>query len=168
MTTRLWESHNAIKVIVLVFVLLLTLEMPSLAAGESESSNDSLPLDTVTTLFADWNRGDLRAMSKLFVQEPSVTDVFPRFHWQGKRAFKNWLSDLDKSNIKEGFTDLFFDVGTPQSIDVEGTLAQVIVPVVIDLKHDGQPLTVPGLVNLVLRQKRSSWKITSFTWTSTN
>jgi|SRR5215469_1563976 len=154
------------KIIIPVFVLFLTLELPSVAAALSEQT-DSSPFDTVTTFFGDWNMGEIPAASKLFVPNPSMTDVFPRFHWQGKNAFRQFFSDLDISNIKEGFSDYFFDVGTPQSIEVEGTLAQVIVPVVIDLKHDGQPITVPGLVNFVLRQKRSSWKITSFTWTST-
>jgi hypothetical protein len=168
MTNRLWEGLNPIKVIILVFVLLLTLEMPSLAAGESELSNDSSPLDTVTTFFADWNMGEIRAASKLFDPNPCVTDVFPRFHWQGKNAFREWFSDLDSYNITQGFTDYFFDVGPPLDNDVEGSLAQVIVPVVIDLKHDGQPESFPGLVNLVLRRKHNSWKITAFTWTSTN
>jgi hypothetical protein len=167
MTNRLWEGLNPIKVIILVFVLLLTLELPSVAAGESEPSNDSSPFETVKTFFADWNMGEIQAASKLFDPNPCVTDVFPRFHWQGKNAFRKWFSDLDSYNISQGFTDYFFDVGTPQSIDGEGALAQIIVPVVIHLKHDGQPETFPGLVNFVLRQKRSSWKITSFTWTST-
>jgi len=96
-----------------------------------------------------------------------MTDVFPRFHWQGKNAFREWFSDLDIYNASQGFQDYNFEAGTPLSIDVEGALAQVIVPVVLDLKHDGQPESFPGLVNLVLWWKRTSWKITSFTWTST-
>src|SRR5260221_1690100 len=90
MTKRLWEGLNPMRVIVLVFVLFWTLELPSLAAQESDSS----PLGTGTTLFADWNRGDLRAMSKLFVQRPSVTDVFPRFYWRGEKVARNRRSDL--------------------------------------------------------------------------
>jgi len=166
MTNRLWKAHSAIKVIILAFVLLLTLEMPSPAAEESELSNDSSPFVTVTTFFADWNMGDIRAASKLFDPNPSVTDVFPRFHWQGENAFKRWFADLDIYNTNQGFTDYYFDVGTPLSNDVEGALAQIIVPVVLDLNHNGQPESYPGLVNLVLRRKRNSWKITSFTWTS--
>ena len=166
MTNRLWQAHNAITAIILAFVLLLALQMPSLAAEDSESPDDSSPFATVTTFFADWNMGDLRAASKLFVANPSITDVFPRFHWQGGKATKRWFADLDIYNSNQGFSDYFFDVGTPQSTDIEGALAQIIVPVVIDLQHNGQTETYPGLVNLVLRQKRNSWKITSFTWTS--
>ena len=84
MINRLWKGHYPMKVIALVFVFLLTLELPSLAVGESDLS----PLETVTTFFADWNMGEIRAASKLFDQEPSVTDAFPRFHWQGKKAFR--------------------------------------------------------------------------------
>src|SRR5215475_10122113 len=131
MTRRLWEGHNPIRVIILIFVLLLTLELPSVSASESDSSPDSSPLVTVTTLFADWNKGDLRAMSKLFVQEPSVTDAFPRFCWHGKNAFKNWMSDLDKSNTIEGFTDYDFEPGAPTTNDIEGARANVILSVVV-------------------------------------
>jgi hypothetical protein len=166
MIDRLWEAHNVIKVTILAFALFLTLEVPSLAAGESELSNDSSPFVTVTTFFADWNMGDIRAASKFFDPNPCITDVFPRFHWQGGNAFRQWFSDLDIYNISQGFTDYYFEVGTPQPIDVEGALAQVIVPVVLDLKHNGQPESYPGLVNLVLRWEHTSWKITSFTWTS--
>ena len=166
MSNHLWEVRNAIKVIISAFVLLLTLEMPSLAKGESASFSASTPFETVATFFADWNRGDIRAASKLFDPVPCVTDVFPRFHWQGRNAFREWFSDLDIYNVSQGFTDYYFDVGEPLPIDVEGALAQVIVPVVIDLKHNGQPESYPGLVNLVLRREHTSWKITSFTWTS--
>jgi hypothetical protein len=166
MTDHLWKGFNLIKIFVLVLVFFLALESPSAFAAKSASSPASTPFETVTTFFADWNVGDIRAASKLFDPEPSVTDVFPRFHWQGRNAFRDWFSDLYIYNLSQGFTDYYFDVGEPQPIDVEGALAQVIVPVELDLKHNGQPESYPGLVNLVLRRNRGSWKITSFTWTS--
>ena len=165
MINRLWKGHHPMKVIVLVFVFLLTLELPSLAVWKSDLSRDSSPLETVTTFFADWNMGEIRAASKLFDQEPSVTDAFPRFHWQGKKAFREWFSDLDIYNQSQGFTDYDFEVGTPLTNDVEGKLANVIVPVVLNLKHDGRPESFTGLVNVVLQRNRSSWKISAFTWT---
>jgi hypothetical protein len=163
MSKRLWEGFRLVNVIVLVFALFLTLESPVVAAQES----DSTPLGVVTTLFADWNLGDLKAMKKLFVAEPSVTDVFPRFYWHGTSAFKNWMSDLDKSNVIEGFTDYDFEPGTPTTNDIEGARAIVILPVVINLKQHGQPASFPGLVNIVLRRTGASWKILVFTWSST-
>jgi hypothetical protein len=166
MTERLWNDLSLLKVIILVLVFFWPLELSSVSAGESGSSPDSSPFETVTTFFADWNMGEIRAASNLFDPEPCVTDVFPRFHWQGKNAFKEWFSDLDSYNISQGFTDYYFEVGAPLTNDVEGALAQVILPVVLDLKHNGQPESYPGLVNLVLRRKYTSWKIISFTWTS--
>ena len=161
MINRLWKCNQMMKVIVLVFVFLLTLELPSLAVGKSDLS----PLETVTTFFADWNTGEIRAASKLFDQEPSVTDAFPRFHWQGKKAFREWFSDLDIYNQSQGFTNYDFEVGTPLTNDVEGALANVIVPVVLNLKHDDRPESFTGLVNVVLQRNRASWKITALTWT---
>jgi|SRR5215469_3916939 len=163
MTKRLWEGLNPPRIIVLVFVLFLTLELPSGAGGESDLS----PLGTVTTFFADWNLGDRQAMSKLFIPEPSITDAFVRFYWHGKNAFKNWMSDFDKSNIVEGFTDYDFEPGTPTTNDIEGTRANVILPVVINLKHNGQPERFSGLVNVVLRRNGASWKMIAFTWSAT-
>ena len=61
MTNRLWEGLNLMKAIILLFVLLLTLELPSVAAQQPDSS----PVETVTTFFADWNKGDRQAMSRL-------------------------------------------------------------------------------------------------------
>jgi hypothetical protein len=135
------------------------------SGGNPPLSPDSSPLETVTTFFADWNMGEIRAASKLFDQEPCVTDAFPRFHWQGKKAFREWFSDLDIYNQSQGFTDYDFEVGTPLTNDVEGALANVIVPVVLNLKHDGRPESFTGLVNVVLQRNRASWKITAFTWT---
>ena len=152
---------------VLVFVLFWTLELPSVAALQVNPIHPHL--ERVTTLFADWNKGDLRAMSKLFVQGAVCqTDVFPRFYWRGKNAFRNWMSDLDKSNTIEGFTDYDFRPGTPLTNDIEGARAIVILPC-CDLPQTGRagPESFPGLVNIVLRQNRASWKIVAFTWTST-
>ena len=166
MTNYLWKGLSLSRVIILVFVLLLAAELPSVAAGKSDSSSNLSPFETVTTFFADWNMGQIKAASKLFDPDPCVTDVFPRFHWQGWNAFREWFSDLDTYNLSQGFTDYYFDVGAPLTNDIEGAVAQVIVPVVIDLKHNGQPENYPGLVNIVLRRERTAWKITSFTWTS--
>lgn len=149
MTNRLWEGLNLMKAIILLFVLLLTLELPSVAAQQPDSS----PVETATTFFADWNKGDRQAMSRLFVQEPCITDVFPRFHWHGANAFRKFMSDFDKSNVVEGFTDYDFEPGTPTTNDIEGARAIVILPVVIFLKQDGHPISVPGLVNFVLTRK---------------
>ena len=161
MTARLWKGLYLVKLTILVCVGFLALGSPSVSAFQTPS-----PFSTVTTFFDDWNKGDIRAASKLFDSEPCITDVFPRFHWQGRNAFRDWFSDFYIYNLNQGFTDYFFDVGEPQPIDVEGPLAQVIVPVVIDLKHNGQPEAYPGLVNIVLRRDLTAWKITSFTWTS--
>jgi hypothetical protein len=76
------------------------------------------------------------------------------------------MSDLDSYNTSNRYTDYDFTVGKPLTYEVEGEYANVIVPVVLDLRHDGKPERFDGLVNVALQRKRNSWKITAFTWTT--
>src|SRR5262245_14269451 len=86
--------------------------------------------------------------------------------WRGKNAFSEWMSDLDSYNARNRYTDSNFKVGKPLTYEVEGEHASGIVPVVLDLRHDGRPERFDGLVNAVLQGSRDSWKITAFTWTT--
>jgi hypothetical protein len=112
---------------------------------------NSPALAPVTTFFAYYNRHDIHAASAFFDQDSSVTDAFPPFRWRGKNAFTEWMSDLDSYNTSNRYTDYDFKVGKPLTNDVEGGHANVIVPVVLDLKHDGKPERFDGLVNVVLQ-----------------
>jgi hypothetical protein len=98
------------------------------------------------------------------VREPTVTDAFTPFHWQGKDAFTKWMTDLNIFNVSNKYTNYDFMVGEPLTQDIEGERANVIVPVVLDLKHDGKPDRLDGLVNV--QKTNTSWKITAFTWTT--
>ena len=139
----------------------MMLELTPVAAVKSNSS----ALAPVTAFFADYNKHDIQAASALFDQELSVTDAFPPFDWPGKNAFTEWMSDLDSYNSSNRYTDYDFKVGKPLTNDVKGEHANVIVPIVLDLKRDGKPERFAGLVNVVLQENSSSWKITAFTWT---
>jgi hypothetical protein len=119
----------------------------------------------VTTLFDDLNRNDKDGASTLFVKQPSVTEAFSPFHWQGTTAFKDWMADLATYCKKHDDTDLNFTPAKPLSQGVDGDHGNVIVPVVLDLKESGKPLNYDGLVNVVLLKNRGTWKITAFTWT---
>ncbi|MGA9314492.1 MAG: hypothetical protein WBV77_07675, partial [Solirubrobacteraceae bacterium] len=94
------------------------------------------------------------------------TDAFPPFHWEGKGAFTKWMVDLDNFNTANKYTDYDFKPGQPLSQDVEGERANVVIPVVLDLKHDGKPDRFDGLVNVVLEKTNNSWKIIALTWTT--
>jgi hypothetical protein len=69
------------------------------------------------------------------------------------------MSALDSYNTRNRYTDYDFKVGKPLMYEVEGKHANVIVPVVLDLRHDGKPERFDGLVNVVLQASRDSWKI---------
>lgn len=93
-----------------------------------------------------------------------MTDALPL--WRGKNAFTEWTSDLDSYNARNRYTDYDFKLGQPLTYEVEGEHANFIVPVVLDLRHDGKPERFDGLVNVVLKEGRDSWKITAFIWTT--
>ena len=76
------------------------------------------------------------------------------------------MSDLNSYNTSNRYTDYDFKVGKPLTTDVKGEHANVIVPVVLDLKHDGKRERFDGLVNVVQQGSRNSWKITAFIWTT--
>lgn len=127
----------------LVLVLAIGLILPAWAESEPAV------LRPATSFFTDYNQHDIQGASTLFVEEPSVTDAFPPFHWEGKGAFRKWMADLDNFNTANKYTDYDFKPGKPLSQDVEGERANVVIPVVLDLKHFGKPDRFDGLVNVV-------------------
>jgi len=145
-----------------LLVLVLAIGLTHLAWAAS----DPAVLTPATSFFTDYNQHDIQGASTLFVEEPSITDAFPPFHWEGKGSFRKWMADLDNFNTANKYTDYDFKPGKPLSQDVEGERANVVIPVVLDLKHDGKPDRFDGLVNVVLEKNNNSWKIIAFTWTT--
>jgi hypothetical protein len=137
----------------LVLVLAIGLILPAWA------ESDPAVLRPATSFFTNYNQHDIQGASTLFVEEPSITDAFPPFHWEGKGAFRKWMADLDNFNTANKYTDYDFKPGKPLSQDVEGERANVVIPVVLDLKHDGKPDRFDGLVNVVLEKTNNSWKM---------
>jgi len=130
------------------------------------AESDASALAPVAKFFSDYNTHDIAGASALFVEEPSVTDGFPPFCWQGRHAFKQWMADLDKFNTENKYTAYDFKVGKPLTQEIKGDRANVIVPVALDLKHSGKPERFDGLVNVVLQKTHDVWKIAAFTWTT--
>jgi hypothetical protein len=148
---------------VVLFALALVVAYSTIVRAESDAS----ALAPVVKFFDDYNRHDITAASALFVEKPSVTDAFPPFYWQGKDAFKQWMADLDKYNAENKYTDYDFKIGKPLSEENQGTRANVVVPVVLDLKHGGKPERFEGLVNVVLMKTHNGWGIAALTFTAT-
>jgi hypothetical protein len=135
-------------------------------------------VSVVTTFFAEANAHnigcgglgdrsqiDKGAASALFVEEPSVTDAVPPWHWEGTTAFKDWMTDLAIYCTKHEDTDLKFTLVKPLHQEVDGNHGNVIVPLVLDFKEEDKPLKANGLANVVLLKNRETWKITAFTFT---
>jgi hypothetical protein len=129
-------------------------------------SDTSAAVAVVTTLLSNITRNDQDGASKLFVEQPDVTDAFPPFRWHGTTAFKEWMADFPTDSAKNKDTDFKFTVGKPLTQVVVGDRANVIVAVVLDLKERGKPNRYDGLANVVLLKTADVWKIAAFTWTT--
>ena len=129
-------------------------------------SDTSAAVTVVTALFSTINRNDQGGASKLFIEQPDVTDAFPPFHWHGTTAFKEWMADFATDSAKNKDTDFKFTVGKPLTQVVVSDRANVIVPVVLDLKERDKPNRYDGLANVVLLKTGDAWKIAAFTWTT--
>ena len=88
-----------------MLVLAIGLILPAWA-----ESNPAV-LRPATSFFTDYNEHDIQGASTLFVEEPSITDAFPPFHWEGKGAFRKWMVDLDNFNTANKYTDYDFKPG---------------------------------------------------------
>ena len=160
--------------IMIALVLLFGANIPRALA---QTDNPAI-VSVVTIFFAEANTHNLGcgglgdhsqidkgAAAALFVERPSVTDVVPPWHWEGRTAFKEWMADLATYCTKHDDADLKFTLAKPLSQEVEGDHGNVIVPLGLDFKEGGKPVHADGLVNVVLVKKLDAWKIIAFTFT---
>lgn len=159
-----------------VMIALVLLFGANIPAALAQTDNPAI-VAVVTTFFAEANAHDIgcgglgdrsqidKGAAALFVERPSVTDVVPPWHWEGKSAFKDWMADLATYCTRHDDTDLKFTLAKPLSQEVEGEHGNVIVPLGLDFKEGGKPLHADGLVNVVLVKQHDTWKIIAFTFT---
>ena len=159
---------------IIALVFLFGANIPG-ALGQTDGS---VMVGVVTTFFAEANAHnigcgglgdhsgiDKGAASALFVEQPSVTDVVPPWHWEGTTAFKDWMADLANYCKKHEDAGLKFTLAKPLSQEVDGDHGNVIVPLVLDYKEGGKPVRAKGLTNVVLLKNHETWKILAFTFT---
>ena len=160
-----------------VMIALVLLFGANIPRASAQSDNPAI-VKVVTSFFAEANThnigcgglGDHSQIDKgvaaaLFVERPSVTDVVPPWHWEGKSAFKDWMADLATYCTEHDDADLKFTLAKPLSQEVENDHGNVIVPLGLDFKEGGKPVHADGLVNVVLVKKHDTWKIIAFTFT---
>ena len=160
--------------VMIALVFLLAANIPVVIA----QTDGSGPVSVVTTFFAEANAHNIGcgglgegsqigkgAASALFVEQPSVTDAVPPWHWEGTTAFKDRMADLATYCTKHSDTDLKFTLGKPLSQEVDGDHGNVIVPLVLDFKEGGKTVRANGLANAVLLKNPDTWKISAFTFT---
>jgi hypothetical protein len=146
--------------------------------GSIAQAGGSGMVSVITAFFAEANAhnvgcgglGDhsqigISGAAALFVEQPSLTDAFPPWHWEGTTAFKDWMADVATYCTKHDDTDVKFTLGKPLYQEVDGDHGNVIAPLVLDFKKGGKPVRTNGLVNVVLLKSRETWKISAFTFT---
>jgi hypothetical protein len=124
------------------------------AVAETDSS---AIVSVVTTFFAEANAHnigcgglgerspiDQSVAAALFAEQPSITDVFPPWHWEGTSAFKDWMAAAASYCTKHEDAGLKFTLGKPLSQEVDGDHGNVVVPLILDFKEKGKPIRAAG------------------------
>jgi hypothetical protein len=168
---------SELKLIALTTIALVFLFGANIPGAIAQTDSSAIA-NVVTTFLAEANAHnigcgglaerspiDQGAASALFVEQPSVTDAFPPWHWQGTTAFKDWMADAATYCTKHEDSPLKFTLLRPLHQEVDGDHGNVIVPLVLDFKEGGKPLRAAGLANVVLVRNRETWKISAFTFT---
>lgn len=86
------------------------------------------PMSTVHRYIDAFNEGDVKGMAAAFAVPGSILDGMPPHVWQGTSAAQDWYRDVLINTKKEGASDFFVTLGTPQHMEITGDAAYLVVP----------------------------------------
>jgi ketosteroid isomerase-like protein len=125
--------------------------------------------------FADvLNAADPVAITRLFVDSPTIIDDIPRHFWSGPAAIAEWTEDAHRvgGQLAPGQLDLRFE--RPLYADIHGeaeaigsTGYAVLRSIYTVSKQGAIVASGYGLNTFALRREEDGWKILSWTFTHT-
>ena len=95
----------------------------------------------------------------------TIVDEFAPHLWTGPNAAHQWADAYDKHSKATGVTDGKVTYSKPTRVEVEGSVAYVVMPTVYLYKEKGKPMQEEGQIIAVLTRESGAWKIRSWTWT---
>jgi ketosteroid isomerase-like protein len=125
------------------------------------AATSSEPVAVVKQVFAEFNKGDMKAVEAAFANDSMITDDFAPYLWRGPSAMQNWLDGLDASIKSGGLRDLKVTVSSISNSGIDGDAAYVVARLVLTYKQHGHRMSASGANVLTLQRGPEGWKVTS-------
>lgn len=135
-------------------------------AAPAASARDAALAVPIHKMMEGFNKGDVAMVKAVHVAAPTIVDNVPPFLWSGPQSFDHWLSDLSKSEAKEGKTDGVVWFGESVDEAVSGNHAYLVAPARYTFKQNGHAMRETGMVAFVLAKEGGAWKVQAWSWAS--
>lgn len=147
------------KQVVIALLALVFCASPSVSARQDDVTAP------VRQFIDGFNTGDVQSAFAQYANGAvTIVDEFAPHIWTGPDAAHQWADAYDKHAQATGVTDGKVTYGKATRIEVDGSVAYVIVPTVYVYKEHGKPLREEGQMTVVLNHEAGGWKIRSWTW----
>jgi hypothetical protein len=113
-----------------------------------------------------FNSGDTKSAYAAYASgDIVIVDEFAPHLWLGSHAAQDWAADYEKHAQAAGVSDGSVKYGAPTRVEVEGSVAYVVIPTIYNYKEHGKAQTEEGQMTFVLHAQGDAWKIAQWTWT---
>ncbi|MFM5895574.1 MAG: hypothetical protein ACKOQM_14240 [Novosphingobium sp.] len=141
-------------------IALALVATPLLADAQTDALTK--PIDQFIRGF---NKGDTKSAFAAYAPgSVSITDEFAPHVWTGPKAPQAWAARYDVHAKATGVTDGIVTWSAPTRVEVEGSVAYVIVPTLYTYKEEGKATREEGQMTFVLTKIGKAWKIRAWTW----
>lgn len=141
-------------------IALALVATPLLADAQTDALTK--PIDQ---FIGGFNKGDTKSAFAAYAPDSvSITDEFAPHVWTGPKAPQAWAAQYDVHAKATGVTDGIVTWSAPTRVEVEGSVAYVIVPTLYTYKEKGKATREEGQMTFVLIKIGKAWKIRAWTW----
>jgi hypothetical protein len=113
-----------------------------------------------------FNKGDVKSAYAAYATgDITIVDEFAPHLWTGPHAPQEWAADYEKHAQATGVTDGKVTYSKPTRIEIEGSMAYVVMPTLYVYKEHGKALQEEGQITAVLHSDAGNWKMRGWTWT---
>jgi len=156
-------KHAAIALLATTLLAFVVFAAPTTIPAGQAQDDVSAPLRQFIDGF---NTGNLESAYAAYATGTiSIVDEFAPHIWSGPNAAHEWADAYDKHAQATGVTDGKVTYGKPTRVEVEGSVAYVVMPTVYLYTEHGKPLREEGQITSVLNREAGNWKIRAWTWT---
>jgi ketosteroid isomerase-like protein len=144
--------------------MMVVVAVAVLSAGTLFAAEKDDVLGVVKQALEAFNRGDVKAVFGLCLDDFSIHDNIAPYEWHGPGAFQKWCADYDADAKKKELTDGVVTFGKAKHMDVTGDRAYLVASGQYTYKQHGKPKKVSGTWVFTLQKTNDGWRITGWTW----